>query len=41
LVGPPFIITESEISELLELFRDALEMATNTVYDRMSDQRPI
>jgi len=41
LIGPPFIITESEISELLELFRDALEMAINTVYDRMGHQRPI
>jgi len=31
LIGPPFIITESEISELVELFRSALETAIEKI----------
>jgi adenosylmethionine-8-amino-7-oxononanoate aminotransferase len=31
LIGPPFIITESEISELVERFRAALETAIETI----------
>jgi adenosylmethionine-8-amino-7-oxononanoate aminotransferase len=31
LIGPPFIITESEISELVERFRAALETAIKTI----------
>jgi adenosylmethionine-8-amino-7-oxononanoate aminotransferase len=31
LIGPPFIITESEISELVERFRTALETAIETI----------
>jgi adenosylmethionine-8-amino-7-oxononanoate aminotransferase len=31
LVGPPFIITESEISELVQLFRTALDAAVQAI----------
>jgi hypothetical protein len=31
LIGPPFIITEDEISELVRLFKIALDAATTTV----------
>ncbi len=31
LIGPPFIISEAEISELVQRFRAALETAIETV----------
>jgi adenosylmethionine-8-amino-7-oxononanoate aminotransferase len=31
LIGPPFIITESEISELVERFQAALKTATEAI----------
>ena len=31
LIGPPFTITESEISELVRLFRIALDAAIETI----------
>jgi adenosylmethionine-8-amino-7-oxononanoate aminotransferase len=34
LIGPPFIITEEEISELVRLFRMALDLAIKTIKDR-------
>jgi adenosylmethionine-8-amino-7-oxononanoate aminotransferase len=35
LIGPPFIITEEEISELVRLFRIALDTTTKTIKDRI------
>jgi adenosylmethionine-8-amino-7-oxononanoate aminotransferase len=34
LIGPPFIITEEEISELVRRFRIALDIAIRTIKDR-------
>ncbi len=41
LIGPPFIITETEISQLVELFRAALETAIETISNRMGRQGAI
>ncbi len=41
LIGPPFIITETEISELVQLFRTALETAIETIQNRMGRQGSI
>jgi adenosylmethionine-8-amino-7-oxononanoate aminotransferase len=35
LIGPPFIITESEISELVERFRTALDTAIEMAQGRI------
>jgi hypothetical protein len=34
LIGPPFIITEDEISELVRRFRAALDTAITTIRDQ-------
>jgi len=36
LIGPPFIITESEISELVERFRTALDATIETTHQRIA-----
>ena len=41
LIGPPFIITETEISELVQRFRAALETAIETIQNRMGRQGSI
>jgi adenosylmethionine-8-amino-7-oxononanoate aminotransferase len=33
LIGPPFIVTEDEISELVRLFRIALDTAIGSIAD--------
>jgi len=38
LIGPPFIITEAEISELVQRFRAALDTAIETIQNRMGRQ---
>jgi len=41
VIGPPFIITETEISELVQRFRAALETAIETIQNRMGRQGSI
>ena len=40
LVGPPFIITEEEISEAVRLFRIALDVTMRTIEDRIGGHAP-
>jgi adenosylmethionine-8-amino-7-oxononanoate aminotransferase len=41
LIGPPFIINEAEISELVQRFWAALETAIETIQNRMGRQGSI
>ncbi len=36
LIGPPFTITEDEVSEIVRLFRNVLDSAVTMVKDRSS-----